>query len=78
VVAGSALASNEQTLAGDAPQNEEELRKMLDEVRIHSPQQIDARNVADGATSRPIETMHGFLIATGILNTIFCGGRRVR
>ena len=52
---------NERTFAGDDPHSEDELKKMLSEVKIHLPRQMFERNKTGGATGVFIEDMHSFL-----------------
>lgn len=66
---------NERTFAGDKPRSEAELKKLLSEVRIHSPQQMFERNKKDGATEAFLNDMRLFLEANHMLKRDFSPGQ---
>jgi len=62
---------NDRTFAGDNPRSDAELKKLLGEVRIHSPQQMFERNKKGGATEAFLEDMCLFLKANHMLKRDF-------
>lgn len=66
---------NNRTFAGDKPRSEADLKKLLSEVRIHSPQQMFERNKKGGATEAFLKDMCLFLKANHMLKRDFSPGQ---